>query len=77
MDNAAEKSGSFSIDDAMRLAKSDAGKKIFTALQSTHAQQIQEAMSHAQTGDMEQAKKALSAMLASEEVQSLIKSLGG
>ena len=77
MNNVTGKSGNISMDDAMKLAKSDAGRKIFSALQSTHAQQIQEAMNHAQTGDMEQAKKALSAMLASEEVQSLIKSLGG
>ena len=77
MDNVTGKSGSISMQDAMKLAKSDAGKKIFAALQNSHGQQIQDAMNHAQTGDIEQAKKALSAMLASEEVQSLIKSLGG
>ena len=77
MDSANGKGQNFSTEDAMKLAKSDAGKKLFAALQNSHSQQIQNALNQAQTGDLEQLKKTVSAMLSSEEVQSLLKSLGG
>lgn len=77
MDNATGKGQNFSMEDAMKLAKSDAGKKLFSTLQASHNQQIQAALNQAQTGDLEQLKKTMSAMLSSEEVQSLLKNLGG
>ena len=68
---------SFSMQEAMRLAQSDAGKQLLSLLQNTQADQLQAAMDQAAAGDYEQVKKTMSSLLASPEAQALVKKLGG
>ena len=68
---------SFSMQDAMKLAQSDAGKQLYSLLQQTNAQQLQSAMDQAAAGDYEQVKNTMSAMLSSPEVRALLHKMGG
>ena len=70
-------SNKFSIEDAMRIAKSPAGQQLISILQKSNAEDLKEAMSHASGGNMEQAKEKLAPLLSSPEIQSLLKQLGG
>ncbi len=72
-----QNSGNFSMETAMRLMNTDAGKKLLALLQSSRDPGIQGAMEQAARGDLEQAKKSLSAITASQEVQALLRQLGG
>ena len=65
----------FSMADAMRLAQSDAGKQLFTLLQSTQGQQLQQAMDQASSGNYAQVKQTVQALMASEQAQALLKQL--
>jgi hypothetical protein len=67
----------FSPEEAMRLANTPAGQQLIALLQKSGAASINNAMSQAKDGNMEQAKKALAPILASPEVQKLLKELGG
>lgn len=68
---------SFSMQEAMRLAQSDAGKQLLSLLQKTQGDKLQEAMDQAAAGDYEQVKKTMSSLLSSPEAQALVKKLGG
>ncbi len=70
-----EKTEKFSVQEAMRLAKSDAGQQLFALLQQTDASALQQAMDQAAAGDYESIKKTLSTLLASEEAQKLMKQM--
>ena len=65
----------FSMEEAKRLAQTEAGKKLITLLQSQNSPQLQSAMHEAQSGDYTQLKKALGAFMSSPEAQSLLKQL--
>ena len=67
----------FSMQDAMKLAQSDAGKQLYALLQRKNAQQLQNAMNDAAAGNYEQVKNTMSSMLASPEVRELLKKMGG
>ena len=67
----------FSMQDAMRLAKSDAGKQLYSLLQQTNSQQLQTAMNEAAAGNYEQVKNTMASMLASPEVRALLEKMGG
>lgn len=67
----------FSMQEAMRLAQSDAGKQLLALLQKENGAALQQAMDQAATGDYEQVKKTMSSLLASAEAQALIQQLGG
>lgn len=64
-----------SMAEAMSLAQSDTGKKLFAQLQKSHGSTLQEAMKQAQTGDMEQVKQTLSSLLSSPEGQALMETI--
>lgn len=70
-------SQNFSMQEALRLAKSDAGQQLLAHLQHTDGDRLQQAMDQATAGNYDQVKQTLSALLASEEVQALIKQLEG
>lgn len=63
--------------DAMRRAQSPAGQQLLSLLQSTDNARLQKAREQALSGDYDQVKKTLSAMLSSPEAQALLKKLGG
>ena len=65
----------FSIEDAQRLAQTEAGQKLINLLQSQNAPQLQAAMQQASSGDYDQLKKTLGILMASPEARALLKQL--
>ncbi len=67
----------FSMQDAMRVANTDAGKQLLAMLQSGNSDAFAQAMKQASQGDYSALSKTLAPMLASAEVQKLLKQMGG
>ena len=72
-----EKSNNFSMQDMMRLAGTPAGQQLLDHLQKKNSKQLQMAIAHAVSGNMEQAKAILSELIGDPESQKLIRQLGG
>ena len=72
-----ENSNNFSMQDMMRLAGTPAGQQLLNHLQKKNAKQLQMAIAHAVSGNMEQAKAILSELIGDPESQRLIRQLGG
>lgn len=70
-------SNNFSIQDIMQLANSPAGQQLISILRKTDPVAMQSAMASASKGDYAQAKQLLEPFLAADEVQRLLKQLGG
>ena len=70
-------SQNFSMQEALRLANSDAGQRLLALLKENNSQNMQQAMRYAATGDYAKAKEALSSALASDEARRLLKELEG
>lgn len=68
-------SQNFSMDDAMALAKSDAGQRLARLLQQTDGDALQQAANLAAAGDFRKASASLAALLDSPEAQALLKQL--
>ena len=69
------KNKDFSMEDAKRLAATPAGQQLIAMLQKQ--QNMQAAAKAASQGDYSQLKAALEPMLNSEDVQKLLRQLGG
>lgn len=67
----------FSVQQAMKLAQSDAGKRLFALLQNTEGEKLQTAMDQAAAGDLEQVKKTMQQIMESGQVQQLMKKMRG
>lgn len=72
-----ENSNNFSMQDMMRLAGTPAGQQLLNHLQKKNAKQLQIAIAHAVSGNMDQAKAILSELIGDPESQKLIRQLGG
>ena len=72
-----KKSENFSMQEALRLAKSPAGQQLLTTLQQTNGDTLQQAMTQAGAGDYENLRKTLASLMENEEVKALINRLGG
>lgn len=70
-----QKFDNLSMEDARRLAQTEAGQKLLYLLQSQSPRQLQTAMQQASSGDYEQLKKTLGSLIASPEAQTLLKQL--
>ena len=70
-------SQNFSMQEAMRLANSDAGQRLLAILKQSDSANLQQAMAQASAGNYSDAQKTLSSLLASREVQELMKELSG
>ena len=70
-------SQNFSMQEAMRLANSDAGKQLLAILKESDSTMMQQAMEDASAGNYENMQKTLSSLLSSPQVQALLKELGG
>ena len=70
-------SQNFSMQEAMRLANSDAGQKLLAILKDSDSAMLQQAMDHASAGNYENMQKSLYSLLSSPQVQALLKELGG
>ena len=67
----------FSPEEAMALAKTPAGQQLIKILQKTNQAAVQDAIHQASAGNMEQVKQTLEPLLASPEIQKLLRQLGG
>lgn len=67
----------FSVQEAMRLAQSDAGQQLLALLQSTQADKLQSAMEQAAAGNMEQVKKTVQELMASGQARELLRKMQG
>jgi hypothetical protein len=65
----------FSMQEALRLAKSPAGQQLLAMLRRTDSGQLQQAMDQAAAGNLSQASQTLSALLSSGEAQALLDEL--
>lgn len=70
-----KKSEDFSVQEAMRLAKTPAGQQLLAMLQQENGAQLQSVMRLAQSGDMAGAGKALQSILSGSSARSLIKEM--
>jgi hypothetical protein len=67
----------FSMEQAMKMAQSDAGKELFALLKSTQGDRLRTAMDQAASGDMEQVKKTMEEIMASRQAQELFARMRG
>ena len=72
-----KKNQNFSMEEIMRLAKSPAGQQLIAMLKQNDNTKLEQAVSHAKSGDYSQATQTLQTMLSSPEAQRLLKELGG
>lgn len=72
-----EKSPNFSIQEAMRLANSPAGKQLMALLQKQPKEALNAAADQAAAGNLDAAKASLQAILSSKEAQAFMAQLGG
>ena len=68
-------SDNFSMQDAIRLAQSDAGRRLLAVLQAQNGDAVRKATDQAAAGDYEQMKETISSLLASPEAQALLEQL--
>lgn len=69
-------SGNFSMQEALRLANSDAGQRLLAILKQSDSTQMHQAMDQVSAGNYDDAQKTLSSLLNSPEIQALLKELG-
>ena len=62
--------------ELMRLAQTDAGKKLLAYLRKTDSQRLRKAMTQAASGDLDQAKQIAKQLLSSPEARALLEQLG-
>lgn len=67
----------FSMEQAMKIANSPAGRQLITLLQQRGGDDFQKAMANAASGNFEMAKDSLSSVLQDPKVTALLKELGG
>lgn len=67
----------FSVEDAMRLAATPAGQQVIELLKQSNTPALQDAAAQAAKGDLEQAKRTLEPLLASDAIKKLLQQLGG
>ena len=72
-----KKYGDFSVDEAMRLAKSPAGQQLIAMLQNADSQKLQQAAAQANSGQYDAAKNTLQSLLSDPKVRALMQQLGG
>lgn len=70
-----KKSQEFSMQEALRLANSDAGQRLLALLKQSDGQQLEKARDSAAAGDYTGATQALSTLLEREDIRRLLKQL--
>ena len=69
-------SENFSVQEAMRLAKTPAGQQLLALLQQADGNALQKIAAQAAVGNLKQASESLSSLLSTPEAQNLMKELG-
>ena len=72
-----ENSINFSMQDIMRLAGTPAGQELLNYLQQKNQKQLQMAIAHAVSGNMDQAKEIISQLITDPKARNLLEQLGG
>ncbi len=67
----------FSMQEAMRLAKTPAGQQLFSLLQQSGGENLQHAANQASVGDYAKLEALLKNAVKNPEIAALIKQLGG
>ncbi len=67
----------FSMQEARRLASSPSGKQLLSLLNTLNKDALQQASSQAASGNYADAAAALQPLLQSEQVQKLLRQMGG
>lgn len=67
--------GDFDIQQAMRLANSDAGRQLLNLLQSTQGDKLKDAMDQAAAGNYDQVKKTMQELMANDQARKLMKKM--
>lgn len=70
-----KKSEDFSVQEAMRLAKTPAGQQLLAMLRQENGDQLSQIMGMAQSGDMAGASNALKSILSDRDVQALLQKM--
>jgi hypothetical protein len=70
-----KKSEDFSVQEAMRLAKSPAGQQLIAMLRRSDKGQLQQVIDQASAGDFSKAGQMLNTMLSSKEAKALLQKL--
>ena len=70
-------SQNFSMEHAIALAASPAGRRLIQLMQQKGGADLGKAQNLAAAGDMDKAKEALSSLLKDPQIQSLLSQLGG
>ncbi len=70
-----ENSNSFSMQEALRLAKSPAGQQLLALLQKNGGDDLKKAMNQAASGNYDHAKTLISNLLSSSDAQKLLSQL--
>jgi len=65
----------FSMQDALRLANSDAGQRLLAILKQSDGDRLGKAMDSAAAGDYAAAAQALSSLLEREDIRALLKQM--
>lgn len=68
-------SDNFSMEQLQKIAQSPAGQQLYATLREQNSAQLQNAMTHAASGDMQQAKTALSDILSDPKTIAMLKKL--
>lgn len=72
-----KKSQDFSMEDALRMAKSPAGQQLLSMLQQSDSGTLQQVVDQASAGNYAQASKILDALLSSPDAKKLLQQLEG
>jgi len=67
----------FSMQEALRLAKSPAGQQLLALLQKQDQAQMEKAARLVSSGDYAQATQALQSLVSSPEIRQLLDQMGG
>ena len=67
----------FSIKEAMRLENSDAGQALYSAIKSSHSQDLQKVQQKLASGDIQGAKDAILTLMNTPEAKKALENLGG
>lgn len=65
----------FSVQEAMKLANSEAGQQLLALLRQKNSQELEQAMAKAAAGDYSQAKKSINQMLSNPQARALLEQL--
>lgn len=68
-------SDNFSMEQLQKMAQSPAGQQLYAMLKEQNNAQLQNAMAHAASGDLQQAKNVLSDILSDPKAMAMLKKL--